>query len=257
MKKSGNIILITGGGTGIGEALAHRWHDAGNTVIVAGRRREALDKAIAGRERMHARELDVSDAGAIEGFGQLLVRDFPALNVVMHNAGMMTWADSTTRHDLSDAEAEIAINLLGPIRLTNALIDHLKAQPDATIITVSSGLAFVPLVDAAVYSATKAAIHSLSASWREALRCRVEVIELAPPGVQTELTPGQANRPGYMPLEQFADEAFAQFQADPTPSEVLVQQVRWQRDAERENRFEESVAQLMQRARAAKAAQGS
>ena len=254
MKRSGNTILITGGGSGIGEALAHRWHDAGDTVIVAGRRRDALEKAAAGRERMHVRELDVADGAATAAFAQGVVRAVPALHVRVKKAGVMQLEDVSTRRDLADTEATITTNLLAPIRLTNALVDHLRTQADAAIVNVSSGLAFVPLVDAAVYSATKAAIHSWTASLRVALHGEVEVIELAPPGVQTDLTPGQATRPGYMPLEQFADEAFAQFQAEPTPPEVLVNQVRWQRDAEREGRFDESLAQLTQRARAARAA---
>ncbi len=244
MKQSGNTILITGGGSGIGEALAHRLHDAGNTVIVAGRRRDALDAAIAGRANMHAMTLDIDSAEAIETFAADLIAAHPALNVVINNAGVMRYEDLSARRDLTDAEAMITTNLLGPIRLTNALVDHLKAQDDAAIVNVTSGLAFVPLVIAATYSATKAAIHSYTLSLRDALAGSVQVIELAPPAVQTDLTPGQRERAAYQPLDDFADEVMALFGQSPTPKEVLVERVRPLRNAEAEGRFDATLEQL-------------
>ncbi|OYX49476.1 MAG: oxidoreductase [Sphingomonas sp. 32-66-10] len=244
MKHSGNTILITGGGSGIGEALAHRLHDAGNTVIVAGRRRDALDAAIAGRANMHAMTLDIDSAEAIETFAADLIAAHPALNVVINNAGVMRYEDLSARRDLSDAEATITTNLLGPIRLTNALVDHLKAQDDAAIVNVTSGLAFVPLIIAATYSATKAAIHSYTLSLRDALAGSVEVIELAPPAVQTDLTPGQRERAAYQPLDDFADEVMALFGEAPTPQEILVERVKPLRNAEAEGRFDATLAQL-------------
>ena len=256
MKTSGNTILMTGGGSGIGEALAHRFHDRGDTVIIAGRRRDALEKAAQGRERIHAMALDVEDAGAVDAFAKQVVADFPALNVLFNNAGIMTYEDLTQRRDLADAEATVAINILGPIRLTNALTDHLVAQPDAAIVTVTSGLAYVPLVMAPTYSATKAAIHSYTVSLRTQLAGKVEVIELAPPGVQTDLTPGQAHRPGYMPLEAFADAVAAQFLQQPTPREILVDEVQFLRQAEREGRFDETLKTLTERAAQQRAAGG-
>lgn len=108
MKTSGNTILMTGGGSGIGEALAHRFHDRGDTVIVAGRRRDALEKAAAGRERIHVMTLDVEDAGAVDAFARQVVADFPALNVLFNNAGIMKYEDVTQRRDLADAEATVA-----------------------------------------------------------------------------------------------------------------------------------------------------
>lgn len=248
MKLSGNTILITGGGSGIGEALAHRLHDRGDTVIVAGRRREALERAVAGRERMHAVELDVEDAAAIAGFAARLVDEHPRLNVLVNNAGIMRFEDLTRVRDLADAEATVVTNLLGPIRLTNALIGHLTTREDAAIVNVASGLAFVPLTAAPTYSATKAAIHSYTVSLREQLKGSVEVIELAPPGVQTDLTPGQATRPGYMPLDAFADDVMALWEQDPTPPEILVEQARFLRRAEIEDRFDETLAMLNERA---------
>ena len=254
MKTQGNTILVTGGGSGIGAGLAQRWHDAGNTVIVAGRRQASLDAVIAGRPGMHARTLDVNDAAAIDAFARVLVDDFPALNVLVNNAGIMRLEPIDARHDLADAEETVVTNLLGPIRLTNALIEHLAAHSDAAIVNVTSGLAFVPMVDGAVYSATKAAIHSFTVSLREGLDGRVEVIELAPPAVQTDLTPGQANRPGYMPLAEFLDEVMTLFGQTPTPSEILVERVRWLRAAEAEGRLLETTRQLNDFARQARAA---
>ena len=248
MKTSGNTILMTGGGSGIGEALAHRFHDRGDTVIIAGRREEALQQAAEGRDRIHTRILDVEDTGGIHAFAEKVVAEFPSLNVLFNNAGVMKFEDLTARRDLADAEATIAINILGPIRLTNALIDHLKGQPDAAIVTVTSGLAYVPLVAAPTYSATKAAIHSYTVSLRTQLAGTVEVIEVAPPGVQTDLTPGQANRPGYMPLDTFADTVAAQFAQTPTPQEILVDEVQFLRQAEREGRFDETLKTLTERA---------
>ncbi|MGV3457988.1 SDR family oxidoreductase [Sphingomonas sp.] len=244
MKQSGNTILITGGGSGIGEALAHRLHDAGNTVIVAGRRRDALEAAIAGRANMHAMTLDIDSAEAIEAFAAEVIAAHPSLNVLINNAGIMRYEDLSARRDLTDAEATITTNLLGPIRLTNALVDHLKVQDDAAIVNVTSGLAFVPLVTTATYSATKAAIHSYTLSLRDALAGSVEVIELAPPAVQTDLTPGQRERAGYQPLDDFADEVMALFAQSPTPKEVLVENVKFLRNAEAESRFDATLAQL-------------
>jgi uncharacterized oxidoreductase len=241
MNREGNTILITGGGSGIGRALARRFHDAGNTVIVAGRRREPLEETIAGRAAMHAVTLDVEDPAAITAFAAGVIRDHPALNVLINNAGIMRIEDMGAARDLADAEATIVTNLLGPIRLGNAFVDHLIGRPGAAIVNVTSGLAFVPLIRTPTYSATKAALHSYTVSLREQLRGKVEVIELAPPAVQTELTPGQSTREGYLPLDAFADEVVALFAQQPTPPEILVERVRSFRFAERDGRFDEAL----------------
>lgn len=241
MKLSGNTMLITGGGSGIGEGLAHRFHDLGNTVIVAGRRKEALQRSVAGRENMHAVTLDVSDGAGIGDAVDGLLAEFPGLNVLINNAGIMRFEPLDTVRDMTDAEETIETNLMGPIRLINALIDHLVGVSDAAIVNVTSGLAFVPLVVAPTYSATKAAIHSYTVSLRAALDGRVEVIELAPPAVQTGLTPGQATRPGYQPLDEFVDEVMALFGQVPTPPEILVERVNVLRKAEEQGRFDEAL----------------
>ncbi|MCP8890942.1 SDR family oxidoreductase [Sphingomonas faeni] len=252
MTPTGNTILITGGGSGIGAALAQRLHDAGNTVIVSGRRQDALDETIAGRERMSAITLDIDDPAAIEDFARRIVAEHPALNVLVNNAGIMKLEDASTRRDLADAEATIVTNLLGPIRLTNALVDHLATRPGAAIVNLTSGLAFVPLVAAPTYSATKAAIHSYTVSLRRLLKGKVDVIEIAPPGVQTTLTPGQENRPGYMPLEAFADEVMTLWAQQPVPDEILVERVRPLRNAEADHRFPETLVQLNEMAERAR-----
>lgn len=249
MKTSGNTILLTGGGSGIGRALAHRWHDAGNQVIVAGRRTDSLQETASGRENIRVERLDVDDVAGIEANIAAILQRHSDINVLVNNAGIMRFEQLDTARDLADAEATVAINLLGPIRLTNALIDHLARRPDAAIVNVTSGLAFVPLVTTPTYSATKAALHSYTLSLREALKGKVEVIELAPPGVQTDLTPGQSTRAGYQPLDEFADEVMALLAQQPTPAEILVQHVQAFRHADRDGKQAELISMLAQRSR--------
>ncbi|NDW07536.1 SDR family oxidoreductase [Jiella pacifica] len=245
MKTTGNTILITGGGTGIGEALAHRFHDLGNTVIIAGRRMETLEKAIGDRPNIHALTFDQNDPASIAAFADTLVTDFPGFNVLFNSAGIMRMEGSLdTFRDLGDAEASVTSNLLGPIRLTNALIEHLVRQSDAVIVNVSSGLAFVPLVIAPTYSAIKAAIHNYTESLRAVLKGKVEVIELVPPAVRTSLTPGQQDNERFMPLDAFADQVMARFQQTPTPREILVEGVDFMRNAEAEGRFDDTLAAI-------------
>ncbi|WP_375291728.1 SDR family oxidoreductase [Qipengyuania sp.] len=247
MKISGNTILLTGGSSGIGRELARRWHDLGNTVIIASRNRDALDKTAEGYENIHVMILDAGKGADIGQFVRDAIEKFPAINVLVNNAGIMKFEDITGSRDLSDAEAEIETNLLGPIRLIDGFIDHLKGQADAAVINVTSGLAFVPLPKAATYSATKAALHSYTVSLRAKLKDAVEVIEIAPPGVQTELTPGQSEREEYMPLDEFIDETMKQFEAAETPPEVLTEPVKPFRHAERDGKFDDLLAMLATR----------
>lgn len=244
MKQSGNTMLITGGGSGIGRDLANRFADKGNFVIVAGRGADALRQTVGGRDNMSALTVDLDDAAALSTFASRIVAEHPKLNVLINNAGIMFEEDISRSRDLSEAEATITTNLLGPIRLINALVDHLKEQPDAAIINVTSGLAFVPTARAPTYCATKAALHSYTLSLRQKLRGQVEVIELAPPGVQTDLTPGQSTREGYMPLKEFTDETMELFSIETTPAEVAVGRAELLRTAERQGRFEQAFAML-------------
>lgn len=246
MKSTGNTILITGGGSGIGQALAHRWHDAGNHVIITGRRQTVLDQAIAGRDRMAAYVLDVTNADQVAAFvGQVLARH-PALNVLVNNAGVFSPEKITAKRDILEAQRMIETNIVGPIRMTDALIGHLAAQADAAIINVSSGLAFVPYPASPTYSATKAALHSYTAAMRPLLKNKVEVIEIVPPQVQTELSPGQSADPNSMPLAEFADEVMALLHAPVTPAEVCVERVRYFREAEAKGQFDEALQMLVQ-----------
>jgi uncharacterized oxidoreductase len=244
MKTQGNTIVITGGSSGIGRSLALRFHEAGNQVIVTGRRAAALSELTAAAPGIASYLLDIRDASEIQDFARRVVTDHPDLNVLVNNAGIMRLEDASAERDLGDAEETVLTNLLGPIRLTNALIGHLLVKADTAIVNVSSGLAFVPLAAAPTYSATKAAIHSYSVSLRVKLKGKVEVIELAPPGVRTEQTPGQSTREHFMALEQYVDETMALLQKQPTPGEVLVERVKFQRLAETEGRFDKALAAL-------------
>ncbi len=171
MNLTGNTILITGGGSGIGRGLAEALHKQGNQVIIAGRRQAVLDETTAANPGMKSLTLDIESADAIEAFAAKVAAEFPALNVLINNAGIMRTEDWTAdagslANALSDAESIITTNLLGPLRLTAALLPTLKKQPHATIMTVSSGLAFLPLAITPTYCATKAAIHSFTQSLR-------------------------------------------------------------------------------------------
>lgn len=241
MIANGNTILVTGGGSGIGRELARRWHALGNTVIVAGRTLSALEETAAGQRDMHVMRLDVGRKDDIAKFSAEVVERFPDLNVLVNNAGIMRSEDIAAARDLADCEATIETNLLGPIRLTDALVEHLKARPDAAIINVTSGLAFVPMPRSATYSASKAALHSYTVSLRTKLEGMIEVIEIAPPAVQTELTPGQSTREGYMPLDAFIDETMERFENGDTPPEVLTERVLFLRNAEAEGRFADAL----------------
>jgi len=245
MKLSGNTILITGGGSGIGRGLAEAFHALGNQVIISGRRRGMLDETTQANPGMKSLTVDMQDTAAIARFAAQAVEQFPALNILINNAGIMRGESLTSQQaDLADAETIVATNLLGPIRLTAALLPHLQKQFSAAIINVSSGLAFVPLVFTPTYCATKAAIHSYSQSLRYQLKSTpVEVIELAPPYVQTDLMDG-ADDPRAMPLKEFIQEVMEIFKTQPTPAEILVERVKQLRNAEREGRYDGAFAGL-------------
>lgn len=246
MNITGNTILITGGGAGIGRALAIALHARGNRVIVAGRRAGPLDALATEVPGIATAILDVSDAADITRFAATVATDHPTLNVVIHNAGIMRAEDMVAKpYDLSDAEATIATNLLGPIRLTAALLPLLRTQRDATIVTVSSGLAFVPLVTTPTYNATKAAIHSWSQSLRAQLAgVGIGVIEIVPPAVATNLMPGHAENPNSMPLEAFITETMALLETHPDGPENTVERVKMLRNAERDGRYDTVFAML-------------
>ncbi|MDB5615601.1 MAG: DltE [Devosia sp.] len=239
MQTTGNTILITGGGSGIGRGLAEAFHVQGNQVIISGRRQSALNEVVAANPGMAAFTVDMADADGIIAFANQVTQAYPALNAVINNAGIMVNEDFVSGNYLATAEATVATNLLGPIRLTAALLPHLLAQPKATVLTVSSGLAFVPMAATPTYSATKAAIHSYSQALRHQLRnTSVEVLEIAPPYVQTFLQgEHQANDPHAIPLADYISETMTLLATTPENGEVLVQRVHPQRFAEQTGKF--------------------
>lgn len=230
MKLTGNTVLITGGGSGIGRGLAEALHQRGNKVIISGRRKAALEATTTANPGMESIELDVANSESIASVASELVKKYPALNVLINNAGIMQ-PDAVDK-PVNDAAvtAMVKTNLLGPILMTSALLEHLKQQPAAAVVNVTSGLAFTPLAMTATYCATKAALHSFSLSQRYLLQSSsVKVIELAPPYVQTELMGAQqASDPRAMPLQDFIDETMALLATD--ADEVLVERVKMLRN---------------------------
>lgn len=239
MQFSGHTILITGGGSGIGRGLAEALHKLDNQVVIAGRRKQALDETTAANPGMESLTVDMQDAAAIRDFAARAASQFPALNVLVNNAGIMRAEKLLEQSpDLADAEATVSTNLLGPIRLTAALLPHLQQQAQAAIMNVSSGLAFVPLALTPTYCATKAAIHSYTQSLRYQLRkTKIEVLELAPPYVQTDLMDG-ADDPRAMPLGQFIAQVMEILKQQPTPAEILVDNVKGMRFAAENGKFD-------------------
>jgi len=202
-------------------------------VIIAGRRKQVLDETTAANPGMKSAVLDIEKAPAIRAFAAQVVKDYPHLNAVIHNAGIMR-PEELKNGEVGDAEAIITTNLLGPIRLTAALLPLLIAQPRSTIMTVSSGLAFVPMSPTPTYCATKAAIHSYTQSLRYQLRdTSVQVLELIPPYVQTELMGAhQASDPRAMPLNEFIAETMSILKNSPDATEICVERVKPLRFAE-------------------------
>ena len=224
MKTTGNTIFITGGASGIGRGLAEAFHRLGNQVIIAGRRRANLDEAVADNPGMQAIELDITDPQSIAWVADELIARWPSLNVLINNAGVMHIDDLAQAVDETLLLSTLSTNLMGPIRMTSALIEHLKQQQDATIINVSSVLAFVPMAMAGVYSSTKAAIHSYTQSLRYKLKdSSVRVVEIAPPWVQTDLL-NSKNEPRAMSLAPYIEQTMRELGTDAI--EALVETAR-------------------------------
>ena len=241
MKMSGNTILVTGGTSGIGRALAQALHDRGNRVIVAGRRQALLDDVTAGRDRMVGMRLDLDDSASLPCFADDVRARFPELNVLVANAGISSQEDLTGGWDLSAAEAMVGTNILGTLRVVGALLPDLTQRPDASIIVTTSNLAFVPKAAYPTYCATKAFLHSWLQSLRHQLRnIPVEVLELAPPYVRTELTgEQQASDPRGLPVDAYVAEVMGLLDAgDHVGGEILVERARDARIAERKGRYD-------------------
>ena len=224
MKLTGNTIFITGGGSGIGRGLAEAFHKLGNKVIISGRRRANLHEVIAENPGMIAVELDITDPTSIDKVAVKLIKDHPDLNVVINNAGIMLPDGAAGRMDDKLIVDTITTNLVGPIRMTSALVEHLKGKDNAVIAYTSSVLGFVPMAVTAVYSATKAALHSYALSQRFLLKdAGIRVLEIAPPWVRTDLM-NSREAEAAMPLDEFILETVRVLASD--EDEVLVDRAK-------------------------------
>ena len=239
MQMTGNTILVTGGGTGIGRGLAESLHRLGNQVIIAARRREPLQAVTEANPGMQIWSLDQSDPAGIRRFATELTDRYPELNVVVNNAGIQRVED-LVNGDVGAAEQTVAINLLGPIRLISALMPSLLRRPNAAIVNVTSGLAFMPSALTPTYCATKAALHSYTQSLRFQLRdTSVQVIEVIPPQVQTALQGERGFDPKAMPLDDYVTETMSLLQTQPQAHEIVVERVKAFRFAERNGVYDD------------------
>ncbi|MEU1837437.1 SDR family oxidoreductase [Micromonospora chersina] len=246
MNISGNTIFIPGSTSGIGLALALALKARGNTVIIGGRRTDLLEKIAAEHPDIDTVAIDTADPASIEAAAREVLAKHPDLNVLVTMAGIMRVEDwHRPETFLASAEQIVTTNVLGPIRLIGAFIEHLQAQPDATIMTVSSGLAFAPLKVTPSYNASKAAIHMLSESLRLQLAdTTVKVVELEPPAVRTALLPGQETSEFAMPLDEFVAEVVALIEAQPDAREIQVERVKFLRYGEARGDYDQVVATL-------------
>jgi uncharacterized oxidoreductase len=246
MDISGNTVFIPGATSGIGLALALRLQEEGNTVVIGGRRTALLEQLTAEHPGLHAVEIDTADPASIQRAAAQVLAAHPDLNVLVTMAGIMRAEDWTTPDGfLTSAEETVTTNLLGPIRLIAAFVEHLRSRPDATIMTVSSGLAFAPLAITPSYNATKAAVHMLSESLRLQLSgTSVAVVELEPPAVRTALMPGHEESVYAMPLADFVDEVTELIRTQPDAKEVQVENVEFQRYAEARGDYDHVVATI-------------
>lgn len=246
MNISGNTVFIPGATSGIGLALAVALQAKGNTLIVGGRRAELLDRIATENPGLDTVQTDTADPTSIEVSAKQVLAKHPGLNVLVTMAGIMHIEDwHKPESFLASANSIITTNVLGPIRLIGAFIEHLQTQPDATIITVSSGLAFAPLKVTPSYNASKAAIHMLSESIRLQLAdTTVKVIELVPPAVRTALLPGQEDSDAAMPVDEYVAEVVALLDEQPDAKEIQVERVKFLRYGEARGDYDQVVAAL-------------
>jgi uncharacterized oxidoreductase len=245
VKISGNTIFIPGSTSGIGLALALRLQRAGNTVIIGGRRPEALEQVAVAHPELATVIIDVTDPASILTARDQVLADHPELDVVITMAGVMIAEDYRSSAFLETAEQIVTTNLLGTLRLVSAFTEHLQARPAATLMTVSSGLAHIPLALTPTYNATKAAVHLLSESIRlQFADTSVQIVELVPPAVRTELMPGQSNAAYAIPLDEYVDEVMSLIESQPEAAELLVERVKTLRYAEVRGEYEQVAGAL-------------
>ena len=236
MALTGNTILVTGGGSGIGRGLAEALHARDNKVIVAGRRASALAATVAANSGMQSIELDIADPASIQSVAVWLMDRHPDLNMLVNAAGVAYRDDASGLIDDAVLTAIISTNLLGPIRLSSALVEHFRGKPSAAFVHVSSTLGYLPHSGLAIYSASKAALHSYVLSQRYRLRgTSVAVIEIAPPMVATALD-NNASNPRAMPLQAFLAETMQVMETG--VEEVLVAEALQRRDRLLNNELE-------------------
>jgi short-subunit dehydrogenase involved in D-alanine esterification of teichoic acids len=245
MKTTGNTIFITGGTSGLGLGLALRWQALGNQVIIGGRRKELLDQIAAEHAGIGTVVLDVDDPASIQAAYDEVTTRYPDLNAILTMSGIMRPENLLDPGHLETTEATITTNLLGTIRTVAVFTPWLVTKQDAAILTVSSGLAFVPLSYTPTYNATKAAIHSYTQSLRLQLAdTGVQVIELIPPAVQTDLMPGQKTAEHAQPLDEYLTDTIDILLAEPDVTEVVIDRVKFLRNAEPEGRLPETITAL-------------
>jgi uncharacterized oxidoreductase len=246
MNISGNTIFIPGSTSGIGLALAVALRARGNTVIIGGRRADLLAKIAAEHPDLDTVTIDTADPASIAAAAREVLDRHPDLNVLVTMAGIMRVEDwHQPESFLASAESVVTTNVLGPIRLIAVFIEHLRSRPDATIMTVSSGLGFAPLRVTPSYNASKAAIHMLSESLRLQLAgTTVKVVELEPPSVRTALLPGQERSEFAMPLDEFVAEVMALLEGRPEAREIQVERVKFLRYGEARGDYDQVVATL-------------
>lgn len=244
MRISGNTIFIPGGTSGIGLALAVHLKAAGNTVVIGGRRPDVLAR-LAVEHGFGTVELDTTDDASVLAARDAVLAAHPELNVLVAMAGIMAAEDVTGPDFLETAKAVVDTNVLGPIRLISAFTAHLQSRPDATIMTVSSGLAHTPLARTPSYNGSKAFIHQFSESIRlQFAGTSVQVIELVPPAVRTELMPGQSQIEAFLPLEDYIGETMALLEAQPDATEILVDRVKPLRFSEVNGAYADTIAMV-------------
>jgi uncharacterized oxidoreductase len=246
MNITGNTVFIPGSTSGIGLALALELQARGNTVIVGGRRVELLERIAAEHPGIDTVRVDTADAASIRAAAKEVLARHPDLNVLVAMAGIMRVEDCRKPESfLASAEEVVTTNVLGPIRLIGAFVEHLQTRADATIITVSSGLAFAPLKVTPSYNASKAAIHMLSESIRlQFADTTVKVVELVPPSVRTALLPGQESSEFAMPLDEFVAEVMSLLESRPDATEIQVERVKFLRYGEARGDYDQVVATL-------------